>query len=190
MKNKILGVGINDADYVVNKTSKGLKVKCPYYYCWLGMLERCYSKSLHKNRPDYIGGAVCDEWLLFSSFRVWMVKQDWKGKQLDKDVIKPGNRLYSPELSVFVNSKVNGLLKKATAIRGNYPIGVSKHKVNGPFEAKISIDGKQIRLGFFKKANDAHDAWRKAKKARLLEVANEQVDDRVKNGLILHANLI
>ncbi len=51
MKKTIYGVGTNDANYLV--VNKG--VRCPYYKKWSSMLERCFSKSLHKKHPTYIG---------------------------------------------------------------------------------------------------------------------------------------
>lgn len=187
-KRLVLGVGINDAGYVVNRTEGGNKWRCPYYKTWLAMLERCYSKP--NKRRDYVGNCVCREWLTFSAFKAWMEKQDWKGKQLDKDVLVVGNKHYSPETCLFVDSTVNGLLKTAKAIRGDLPIGVSRHKKGGAFEAKISINNKQVRLGFFKCPKQAHKAWVKAKVARIIEVAREQEDKRIVSGLVRHARQI
>lgn len=92
MKKTIYGVGTNDANYLV--VNKG--VRCPYYKKWSSMLERCFSKSLHKKHPTYIGCTVCNEWLLFSNFRSWMMKQEWVGMELDKDIISIGNKKYCP----------------------------------------------------------------------------------------------
>lgn len=190
MKSKVCGVGINDADYVVNKTSNGIKYRCPYYRTWERMLNRCYSSAYQLTRSTYVGCYVCDEWLTFSSFKAWMQTQDFDGKQLDKDIIKPGNKEYCPSACAFVDSTVNGLLKESGKIRGKYPIGVNEHKKNGRLEAKISIEGKQVRLGFFDSPEDAHSAWKKAKINRILEVASTQSDERIVSGLHTHAKLI
>ena len=61
-------------------------------------------------------------------FKRWMEKQDWEGKQLDKDIIKKGNKLYCPEFCFFVDNKVNSILTDPAAARGGTPNGVHKRK--------------------------------------------------------------
>ena len=65
----VYGVGINDADYVVNPTVGGRRVICRFYQSWLCMLTRCYSVKSLKSHPEYVGCSVCDEWLAFSAFK-------------------------------------------------------------------------------------------------------------------------
>lgn len=111
MKATVCGVGINDSDYVVQKkeTIKGIDGKrkqrlvwiCPYYRAWQSMLVRAYSKSYHKRRPTYIGCSVSEEWKTFSNFKSWMEGQVWEGKQLDKDLLVEGNKVYSEETCVL-----------------------------------------------------------------------------------------
>ena len=75
----VYGVGINDADYVVQKKEtvgyvNGVRKQkivweCPYYRVWKGMLKRCYSPELQERQPTYKGCSVSKEWLTFSNFR-------------------------------------------------------------------------------------------------------------------------
>lgn len=117
-RNKLVhGVGVNDANYPVvnysstNKiTGKPTQTICIFYNTWKAMLERCYSESLKRRRPSYIGCTVCEEWLLFSNFKVWMETQDWKGNQLDKDLLIEHNKVYSPETCLFLSREVNSFL--------------------------------------------------------------------------------
>lgn len=113
-KKLIYGVGVNDSDYKVNPTVKGKRVKCPFYMKWRNMIARCYSSAYHKIKPSYKGCVVCSEWLSFSNFKSWMIKQDWKGKQLDKDIVKLGNKEYSPSTCVFVSNSVNCAMRPIT----------------------------------------------------------------------------
>lgn len=103
---KVYGVGTNDADYATRDVEVTLKPdgtkthrtkwRCPYYQRWSNMLERCYSKRLHKDRPSYSDCSVVPEWLSFMSFRAWMMEQVWEGKHLDKDLLFPNNKIYAP----------------------------------------------------------------------------------------------
>lgn len=86
LRRKILGVAINDAEYVVTAKVDGVKISCPYYKVWANMLQRCYNKKEQERYPNYAGCTVCDEWLTFSTFKSWMERQDWRGKHLDKDI--------------------------------------------------------------------------------------------------------
>lgn len=71
------------------------------------MLERCYSEKLLESNPSYIGTSVCSEWLYATAFKEWMEKQNWQGKSLDKDIIVPGSKLYSPDTCAFVSQATN-----------------------------------------------------------------------------------
>ena len=185
---KVYGVGINDADYAVRpRGPDGKQLWCPYYRAWSGMLKRAYCPKFHARQPTYIGVTVCEEWHSFMAFRAWMETQDWEGKQLDKDIIAPGNKVYSPDTCVFVSPNLNTLLLDSAATRGEWPIGASLHKRDKKFYAYIKEGGKQRHLGSFTCPHEAHMAWRKAKARIVLVAAREQDDPRVYAGLLRHA---
>lgn len=117
----IYGVGINDSPYIVTPVIDGKKLWCPYYQAWVNMMARCYSDKHKKKYPTYIGCSVIKEWRLFSNFRRWMVTQDWQGKQLDKDILVVGNKVYSPDNCMFVTMETNNLVLDGSTIRGKYP---------------------------------------------------------------------
>lgn len=171
-------VGINDAGYVVQPTINGKQVVCPYYDRWKVMLERCYSKKLHTRNPTYIGCEVSEEWKTFSNFKAWMETQDWKGRQLDKDILFPDNKLYSRDACVFVDSKVNSFLTDSKASRGSYMVGVSWYKAGEKFRAQCK-DGKIVYLGSFDTEIEAHLAWKSYKHKLACKLADEQSDPRV-----------
>jgi hypothetical protein len=184
----VYGIGINDADYAVHpRDADGKRRVCLYYQVWSDMLERAYSPKYHARHPTYIGVTVCEEWHSFMAFRAWMMTQDWEGKQLDKDIIVPGNKVYSPATCVFVSSQINTLLLDSAAQRGKWPIGVDWLKSKGRFRAKIRENGRQRVLGTFTTPEAAHLAWRKAK-ARVVRTAARECDDpRVSAGLLRHS---
>jgi len=187
-KSSIYGVGINDADYAVRSLIDGKPIICPFYKAWHSMMTRCYSEKLKRVRPTYIGCTVVPEWHRFMIFRAWMVKQDCKWKQLDKDILVPGNKEYSPNACVFVSSQINGLLIDQAARRGKYPQGVSWNKKMKKFVAQANIHRKRIFLGGFDTVEAAHTAARKAKAEHITNIAQTQPEP-IRSALLHHAKL-
>ena len=186
----ISGHGINDADYQVQPRINGKKSMCPYYQKWASMIERCYSDKIKAKYPTYIGATVCKEWLTFSVFKEWMGRQEWEGKELDKDIIKPGNKHYSPYTCCFVPKLLNSLLCDSRAVRGDLPQGVCLDKERGKYLAQCSYKGKRNALGRYKTVNAASLRYRLFKSQLIRATAEEQEDERVKAGLIKHAKII
>ena len=145
----IYGVGINDADYMVNPKINNQRTWCLYYIVWRHMIERSYGAKCQEKHPTYKGCSVTEEWLTFSNFRAWMKTQDWKDKQLDKDILTTENKVYGPDTCIFVSSAINSLLISCTASRGNYPQGVSFHKPLKKYKAQCCVNGKKQHLGYF-----------------------------------------
>ena len=129
MNKLVYGVGVNDLGYRVQineeVTKNGGKrilksvFRCKYYTAWRNMLTRCYDKKYLERNPSYIGTSVCNEWLSAATFKKWMEQQDWHGKCLDKDIIVPGSKLYSPETCAFVLTATNSFVLARDACRGH-----------------------------------------------------------------------
>lgn len=184
------GVGRNDASYqVTTNTVISGKTKtlwrCPLYLVWSGMIKRCYSKAEQAQHPTYIGCSVAPEWHSFSEFREWMLMQDWEGKHLDKDILFPGNKVYSPCTCIFASRQLNNFITDRRASRGEWPIGVCWHKDSGKFTAycKNPYTGKQEHLGYFTEPDAAHEAWRARKHQHALRYADMQTDQRIARAL-------
>ena len=197
MKKKKLryGVGLNDADYVVKineitvyengKRKWKLIWECPFYRRWVNMLSRCYSTNYKQKFPTYEECHVCEEWLTFSNFKAWMETQDWEGKQLDKDILFPGNKIYSPHNCVFVSSRTNLFITDSGASRGDFLIGVSLSVSGRRFIAKCKdSSGRLKHLGMFDTELEAHKAWLAFKLEQAKILAAEQSDPRVAKALI------
>lgn len=182
------GVGINDADYVVRPKINGKYIFCPYYVVWAHMIERCYSEDHLLRYPSYKECIVCDDWLKFGTFRAWMEKQDWQGKQLDKDILIIGNKTYSPETCFFVTNHVNSLFCVHQSSKGRNAQGVHFNKEDGKFRAACKVSGKNKYLGSFDTEKKASNVYRKAKYNEIIRVANLQ-PEVVKNALYRHAEL-
>ena len=191
-KCKVYGVGINDANYtVINRIRVDGKYKitgqCPFHRTWLSMLARCYSKSNLVRYLTYKDCLVCEEWLTFSTFKKWMESQDYKGKQLDKDLLVQGNKLYSPETCVFVDAKINTFTVDSAKSRGRYMIGACWYKDKNKFRANCSnpFTGKSDHLGYFTDELSAHLAWKKRKHELACQLADSDLvqDERLAQAL-------
>jgi len=190
LRKRIYGIGINDADYVTNPTVNGKKIACPYYQKWKEMMVRCYSVKFQSKNPSYIGCRVSKEWHFFMKFREWMDSQEWVGKELDKDIISPGNKLYSPRLCCFVDSSINKLLCASNASRGDHPLGVSFNKESGRFRAEIRLLGKPKFLGYFDTSEAASSEYARVKATHILGIARDQTDPLIRLGLMEHAAIL
>ena len=195
VKKLVYGVGINDADYVVQKwdiiivngkQKKKLIWFCPYYRAWTSMLKRCYSIKTQNNQPTYIGCTVTDEWLTFTVFKNWMMTQDWEDNQLDKDLLFEGNKVYSPETCVFVSGMVNTFTTDRGNDRGEFLIGVCWDKGKSKFKSQCGnpFTKKKEYLGLFDCEQEAHQAWLTRKLELACELAATQTDERVAEALI------
>ena len=183
----VYGVGILGTKYP--STINGIHTK--EYKLWQNMLVRCYSDSSKKRRPTYEGCEVSDNFKNYEYFYEWCHKQigfsnqDW---HLDKDLLVKGNKVYSETTCVFLPNEVNSLLTKRTASRGEHLIGVSWHKRDKAFRARVNKNkGKSEHLGLFKTEIEAFNAYKKAKEAFIKEQANKwkgQIDDRAYNALM------
>jgi hypothetical protein len=177
----VFGVGINDADYVVQPTINGKRGVCPFYRAWKNMLTRCHDPKYQAANPTYIGCSVVPEWHVFMTFRAWMLERDWRGMQLDKDLLFPGNKVYGPEACAFISRELNSFTTDSAATRGEFPIGVCWHKQIGKFQARCRnpFTDKQEHLGYFTCQDAAHEAWRSRKRELSLQLAAEQSDPRL-----------
>lgn len=115
-----------------------------------------------------------------------METQDFVGKQLDKDLLFEGNKVYSDETCVFVTREVNMFTTDSGASRGEWLIGVYWCKAKGKFKSKCSNPWvkKQEHLGYFTSEQEAHNAWAKRKLELAYELAEIQTDERVAKALI------
>lgn len=192
-KRLICGVGINDADYnvyiseMVDGKQKAIWI-CPFYMKWRSMITRCYSQSSILRHPSYAECSSVPEWHRFSNFKAWMEQQDWEGKDLDKDILISGNKVYSPETCVFVDPRVNTFMLECSTTRGEYPIGVclDKRVKRKPYRAFCNsvITKKTEHLGRYSTPEEAHSAWLAFKLEQAYILAAEQTDERVAKALI------
>ena len=116
----VFGKGSNDATYMTQTTFNGRSSICPYYSRWRDLLKRCYSDKFQNKNTSYIGCSIASEWIKFSNFKSWMEKQDWEGKELDKDLLVQGNKVYGPSTCIFVPREINLIVKNSVKKIASY----------------------------------------------------------------------
>lgn len=186
----VYGVGVNDLPKgSCSEMVNGKQIIYPFYRKWTSMLNRCYNPKYHQTHPTYIGCSVCEEWKTLSKFKEWfdqqpLERQSW---QLDKDLLFPNNKIYSPDTCILVPNWLNLFVTESDAARGEHMIGVDWNKRDKKFRALINDGhGKQKHLGYFTDELSAHLAWKKAKLQMVHDMKDEldKIDTRIYPALI------
>ena len=144
------------------------------YRKWQGMLERCYSEKYQIKKPSYIGCSVSEDWFNFQIFADWFYDETngyKEGYELDKDILKKGNKIYSPETCLFVNHHINSLFTKSEGKRGEYPIGVTSNGY-GKYTATYLEKKKTVYICTFETPIEAFNAYKVAKENEIKRVAD------------------
>lgn len=144
------------------------------YSKWRSMIQRCYSDS----RPiTYKNFSVCDAWLCFQTFSDWFFETYPFNDQgvlfeLDKDVKKNPDKVYSPETCTWLTPKLNSILTERTNDRGTEPLGVFKTK-NGSFQAQLSLGNGMgsYSLGVYSDKYSAFHSYKVRKESYIKEQA-------------------
>lgn len=170
-KNRKLVHGVGNNDLRLAATD-------PIYIMWKSMLGRCYSTRVKNEQPEYLGISCCDDWHTLSNFHEWVTQQNWEGKQLDKDLLFPGNKVYSPDTCVFVTSQINNLIQIRLKRTKDLPRGVHQ---NGK---KYGAEFNKQYLGTFHSPEEAHQAYTHARNQAIQNVASKQSDPRIRDALL------
>lgn len=163
----VFGIGyIGDGD---NKTVANGN-NTAVYNCWKAMIARCYSdkyKDLHQSY--YTISDVSFEWKNFQNFATWYNenKYEVEGRlHLDKDILYPGNKTYSPYHCLLVPQRINMLFTNKPNSNG-LPNGITK--INNGYKATYNT----IKLGTFDTLEDAYESYAKEKERCIKEIAEE-----------------
>lgn len=166
---------------------KELRVKAKRV--WNAMRYRCSLKDYGSITYAYRGVTICEEWMDFECFFEWFKNNYIDGFQIDKDILKKGNRVYCPEYCCFVPAFINSLFTKSNKIRGKYPVGVDFHC--GKFRARVKkvINGKRgcLDLGYFNSPEEAFDAYKIEREKYFKETADKYKDvipEKVYNAIV------
>jgi hypothetical protein len=147
--------------------SDGLLLRSKSYAIWLSIMDRCKPGSYTKlMSPSYKDCYTSEQFADFQKFTSWHVDQIGYGApnyQLDKDILKAGNKCYGEDTCVLVPHQLNMFLVARNAARGKYPQGVSLIKNKNRFLANMSIAGKHFYLGTYTTPGEASAAYKAAK---------------------------
>ncbi|WP_395546826.1 MULTISPECIES: hypothetical protein [unclassified Lacrimispora] len=140
------------------------------YSTWADMLRRCYSEKIKDKQLSYFGiVTVCNKWKVYQRFAEWYSSNKYEVNErlhLDKDILCPGNKLYSPDTCLLVPQRINMLLLNKPNKRG-LPNGIRKVK-NG-YMAQYD----QFELGIYNTVEEAYSYYAKEKEKKIIEVAEE-----------------
>jgi hypothetical protein len=171
----VYGIGYFGIGKHTSRHIGGNKLK--KYNTWQGMFERCYDKKSYIKHPTYEVCSVAEIWHNYQNFSDWFDKNfkpeymnNW---QLDKDILKKGCKIYSPENCCFVPQEINTLLIKTDSTRGECPIGISKSGKKFKASVKIGFNNKQVYLGTFETIEEAFKAYKTKKEKYIKSVADK-----------------
>ena len=156
----VYGVGyFGVGEYKAKENGKTTKA----YIVWKDMLTRCYGEKYQSRQPTYIGCSVASEWHNFQTFAEWFEKHYVEGFHLDKDLLVPSNKTYSPETCIFIPPRLNSFLANHCSNNTSGVTGVCWYKKSKKWKVNISSEGKQTYLGLFDDPKEAAEAYKKAR---------------------------
>ena len=158
------GVGVNDCTFSVTSKMDGVHVTHRAYQTWRGILQRCFDAQTKEKYPTYADCSLGGEWVYFSNFHRWWKVNYRDGWVVDKDLLFPGNKVYSPQHCLYVPEELNNFVLSREAKRGLSPIGSTFDPLLGKYRTSISLGkGEKFHLGIHKTAEEAYSAWLTAK---------------------------
>ena len=188
LRSLVYGVGIND-------------VMIPYFTktrtwrTWCGIIRRTDKRDpkwlSQPGKEYYIDCTLDPRWYELSVFKEWIEKwDDFENKEVDKDLLIPGNKVYGPDTCLMVRPIVNAWFKP-NATKGDLPRGVSwnsrwkKGKSPNPYRAQITpIGGKRTGLGYYATIEEASAVFEKARKEQIQILIETETDLKVKNAMV------
>lgn len=181
MKRSVYGVGYNSDKKNYNSKHKGYKT-------WSDMLKRCYCEKYHSyHRYGGNGVKVSNEWHDFAVFAHWFDKNYTKGYVLDKDLLKPQNKVYCEEFCRFIPKRLNVLLTSYKRKENGLPCSVSKNKVTGKYKMVAVLDGKYKTKGGFNNPEDAFNHYKMLRQDYIINESSKMLTDSAINSEVHEA---
>jgi len=149
---------------------QGRRYNTKSFNTYLGILSRC-TKSFQEGSPHYAG--VTTSFTSFDQFADWsstQISSDIPDYDIDKDLLKVGNKVYSPEDCVYLPAYINRSISTRQESRDSLPRGVSRRV---QFEKEVYVAairiGKKLKyLGTFNNPEDAHIQYKIAYNQRIM----------------------
>lgn len=162
------------------------------YSRWRAMMNRCYNPKFWEALPNYEGCTVCDEWLYFQTYAEWFhttCPGEPSMYDIDKDLIYPYNKIYSPETCEFLPHSINVLIKNNSENNKYGCIGVTWDTQKKKFRVRLKSQGKQFNGGYYTDLKNAQEAYIKLKKEKIREMAlqyQNQLNPRAFEALMIY----
>lgn len=167
---------------------------------WRSILVRCRDS---KNYPSWAGCEVQFEG--YQEFTDWCQRQyGYMSREsggrfwaIDKDLKVEGNRVYAPELCMFVPNRINNLFNIKSKDNG-LPCGVSTYQTTKLYRWSCS-DGKNRLWGSAPTPEEAHRCWQLSKIKIISDILTESeygpevmavLEERLENILYEYDNYI
>ena len=99
-----------------------------YYKICDKMIRRCHDYKMRDLRVSYTKAKMCKEWYNFQNFAKWCDKNYVEGWTLDKDLLSPNDKIYSPQTCCFLPNDLNNIFSVRTTKDKILPVGVQKYK--------------------------------------------------------------
>lgn len=115
---------------------------------------------------------MCDEWHNYQNFARWYEENEYEcdGRlHVDKDILFPNCRIYSPKTCLLVPQRINMLFSNRENNRG-LPNGIREEK--GGYTARYN--GKE--LGVYKTVEEAYSVYAETKERIIKQVADEYIN--------------
>ena len=189
LRSLVYGVGIND-------------VMIPYFTStrtwrtWSGIIRRTDKRDMkwlsQTGKEQYLDCTLDLSWYRLSVFKEWIEQwDDYGNKQVDKDILIPGNLHYGPDTCLMVRPIVNNWFKPNKRGGGDLPRGVchnpdwKRGKSPNPYRTQITpIGGKRKGLGYYATIEEASAVFEEARKEQIKVLIETETDLKVKNALL------
>ncbi len=189
LRTLIYGVGINDVMIAEFSTSKMART-------WRGIIRRTGKRDPNMYTYETYKDCTLDPiWYKLSAFKEWVEQwDDYENKEIDKDILIPGNKHYGPDTCLMVRRVVNLWFKPHAGLTGGLPRGVSwntawkRGKSPNPYRAQINPieTGKRTALGSYATIEEASTVFESARKEQLKILMETETDLKVKNAIMEH----
>lgn len=185
----IYGVGYLGLGEFKTHITTSTKVISKEYNVWRGMIRRCYDEEKLKQFPSYRDCSVHPEWHNFQNFAKWYTSHKYYDTdyELDKDLLVPNNRIYTPDTCTLIPKELNLLFLEGAQSKTGLPLGITMSSDgSNRFQVRLSMNGKRKHIGYYHCIEKAKHAYMVAKTNHVESKINEftnSVDIEILNAL-------
>lgn len=141
------------------------------YQIWRMLIVRCYEEKFKETYPTYFEECiVCDEWKNYQNFARWYEENEYSVAErlhIDKDILIPGNKLYSTDTCILLPQKINAMIINVPN-RDGLPNGVLKAD-SGKYYSSYGTK----HLGVYNTIEEAFEIHAREKEQAIKNIAEE-----------------